>query len=225
MEAPKSSLAAKMAAIMGDVPTMIKAGNNTQQNYKYVTAEDVKAAVRPLFKKHRVALFSKILSVERTTSTNKNGTTIVNVVANMVFTLVDGDTGETMDCPWVGEANDTADKAVNKAATAGEKYWLTNTLMLSTSEPDADEEDIPTPARIEYISATRLDVLYGLGAAYYMTAWESTMGQFALFASDGRTERLNELTPDDGEFAIGHLTDELAKRKQPAAAQTDPQPA
>ncbi len=54
------TLAAKMAAIMGDLPTMIKNGQNVQQKYQYVTAEDVKAAIRPLLKKHKVALFAEM---------------------------------------------------------------------------------------------------------------------------------------------------------------------
>lgn len=145
-EATPKSLAAKMAAIMGEVPTMIKNGQNVQQKYQYVTAEDVKAAIRPLLKKHNVAIFSQMTDVQRESNINKNGSTVVTVVARMVFTLVDGDTGESQECAWYGEANDFADKAVNKAATAAEKYWLINTFLLSTSEPETDEETIEVPS-------------------------------------------------------------------------------
>jgi hypothetical protein len=83
-----------------------------------------------------------MLDVTRETSVNKNGTTVVTVIAKMCFTLVCGDTGECMDCIWYGEANDYADKACNKAATAATKYFLTNTFLLSTTEPESDEETI-----------------------------------------------------------------------------------
>src|SRR5688500_980868 len=96
------SLAAKMAAVMGDVPTMIKNGTNQQQRYQYVTAEDVKAAIRPLLKKHKLAVFSAMTDVQRETSVNKNQTTVVTVIAKMRFTVVCGETGESMACDWYG---------------------------------------------------------------------------------------------------------------------------
>jgi hypothetical protein len=119
-ETNPGNLAAKMARIMDEVPTMIKNGQNIQQRYDYVTAEDVKAAIRPLLARHGLALYSAMEDVKRETSINKNGTTVITVIARMRFTLVDADTGQREDCSWYGEANDYADKAVNKAATAAE---------------------------------------------------------------------------------------------------------
>jgi hypothetical protein len=140
------SLAAKMALVMGDAPTMIKNGQNVAQRYEYVTADDVKAAIRPLLKKHGIAVFSAMTDVTRETGTNKNGTHTVTVLAKMMFSLVCTETGECVNCEWYGEANDYADKAVNKAATAAEKYWLINTFLLSTTEPESDEETIEQAA-------------------------------------------------------------------------------
>ena len=142
----KKGLARKMSLIMGEVPTMIKDGQNVPQKYGYTTAEAVKAALRPLFRKHNVGFFAAITDVKRETSINRNSTTVVSVLAKMKFTLTDADTGESMECEWYGEANDYADKSVNKAATAATKYFLTNTFLLSTTEPEADEESIDTPS-------------------------------------------------------------------------------
>jgi hypothetical protein len=152
--AAQSALAVKMSLIMGSVPKMIKNGNNVAQHYSFVTAEDVKATIRPLLKKHGVALFSEMHDIQRATSTNKNGTTVVTVVVRMRFTLVDGESGESRSCEWIGEANDYADKAVNKAATAAEKYWLINTFLLSTSEvlQDADGISISIDERVRLAS-------------------------------------------------------------------------
>lgn len=139
------SLAAKMAAIMGDVATMTKDGTNQAQKYNFTTAEQVKAAIRPLLKKHNVALFASILDLQRDTAPTKSGGSVVMTIAKMCFTLVCGDTGEKMECVWFGEANDYADKGANKATTAATKYFLTNTFLLSTTEPESDEEEVPTP--------------------------------------------------------------------------------
>jgi hypothetical protein len=139
------SLAHKMALVMGDVPTMIKNGQNVQQKYAYVTADDVKAAIRPLLKKHKLAVFSAMLGVERTAGVTKGGGASMTTIAHMQFTLVCGDTGESMVCDWFGESTDYGDKSVNKAATAAEKYWIINTFLLSTTEPDADEDTMEVP--------------------------------------------------------------------------------
>jgi hypothetical protein len=136
------SLAHKMALVMGDVPTMIKNGQNVQQKYAYVTADDVKAAIRPLLKKHKLAVFSAMLGVERTAGVTKGGGASMTTIAHMQFTLVCGDTGESMVCDWFGESTDYGDKSVNKAATAAEKYWIINTFLLSTTEPESDEVTI-----------------------------------------------------------------------------------
>lgn len=139
------TLASKMAAIMGEVPTLIKGGTNTQQKYQFVTAEFIKAALRPLFVKHKIAIFSNVVELQRESVARSSGSPAVTVVAKMKFIIVCGDTGEKMECDWYGEAIDYGDKGVNKSTTAAEKYFLINTFMLSTTEPDSDSESPEAP--------------------------------------------------------------------------------
>jgi hypothetical protein len=211
-EQPKE-LAAKMAAIMGEVATMTKDGTNAAQKYNFTTAEQVKAALRPLFKKHKVALFANMLDVTRETSVNKNGTTVVTVIAKMCFTLVCGDTGERMDCIWYGEANDYADKACNKAATAATKYFLTNTFLLSTTEPESDEETIeqaaPTP-----ISKEQYDKINSLGKSVYGQGWATSAQSLIAFFTDDRTARAGEMTSDEAEQMFDRLTEIHAAKQE-----------
>lgn len=187
------SLAAKMAAIMGDVPTMIKNGQNIQQKYLYVTAEDVKAAIRPLLKKHKVAIFSSMVDVQRESAINRNNTAVVTVLAKMRFTIVCGETGETMECEWYGEANDYADKAVNKAATAAEKYWLINTFLLSTTEPESDEETVEA-ATSAPMSAEQYTAINTLGKALYNKEWTSMARELVHQFTRSRTLKATEMT-------------------------------
>jgi hypothetical protein len=201
------SLAAKMAAIMGDVPTMIKNGQNIPQKYLYVTAEDVKAAIRPLLKKHKVAVFSSMVDVQRDTAINRNNTTVVTVLAKMRFTVVCGETGETMECEWYGEANDYADKAVNKAATAAEKYWLINTFLLSTTEPDADEETIESAAPLP-MSAEQYTTISTKGKALYGNEWAKVAKELVHQFSTQRTFKATEMTEAEAEDLLRYLENE-----------------
>jgi hypothetical protein len=212
-EQPTKSLAARMVGVMGDVPTMIKTGRNVAQKYEYVTAEDVKAIVRPLLRKHGIAVFSEITDVQRETSVNKNGTLVVSVLVKMRFTLACAETGETMACEWYGEANDYADKAVNKGSTAAEKYFLISTFLLSTSEPDADEETIeqaaPTP-----ISKEQYDKINSLGKSVYGQGWATSAQSLIAFFTDDRTARAGEMTSDEAEQMFDRLTEIHAAKQE-----------
>ena len=219
MSNPPKSLAAKMAAIMNDVPTMIRNGQNQQQKYLYVTAEDVKASIRPLMSKHKVAMFANMLDVQRETSINKNQTLVVTVIAKMCFTLVCGETGEQMECIWFGEANDYADKAVNKAATAAEKYFLINTFLLSTTEPDADEVtiDSPPPAQVAPITADQYAAINALGKSLYVREWADEARELVHRFTDGQTRKASELTEAQAAAMYTHLQKEHAKLSGEAA--------
>ena len=208
------SLAAKMAAIMGEVPTMEKNGYNQQQKYGFVTAEDIKAFMRPLFRKYKIALFSSMVDVERTTAQNKNGNTVVTVVAKMLFTLVDGESGEEMECIWHGEANDYADKAVNKAATAAEKYWLINTFLLSTSEAESDEEEVKAPPPPNPRLALWKNI-NDMGTGLYGDAWTETRKELIARYAPGAVKP-GDITPEQMQAIWKHL--ERDAESDPAAA-------
>ncbi len=208
----RKSLAAKMAAIMGDVPTMIKNGQNIQQKYLYVTAEDVKAAIRPLLKKHKVAVFSSMVDVQRESAINKNNSVVVTVLAKMRFTLVCGETGETMECEWYGEANDYADKAVNKAATAAEKYWLINTFLLSTTEPESDEETVET-APPAPMTAEQYTAISALGKSLYHQEWTSMARELVRQFTGNRTPKATEMTEKEAIQLYTYLENEQQETK------------
>lgn len=64
-----------------------------------------------------------------------------------------------------------------------------------------------------------------LGKRYYRQTWNTAIAEFLLFITDGGTGSLDELTEQEAQKAVDYLWQELAKRKQPAAAQPDAQPA
>ena len=121
----------KMAAVMGHLERLPKRGVNKHFGYPYVTDSDVLDAVRKAMAEERVAFF---VSMDATATTPKGSSVLLSL------TFADGDTGAAKTIRWEGEAHDSQDKGINKAVTAGVKYCLLKTFLMSTgddSDPDA----------------------------------------------------------------------------------------
>jgi hypothetical protein len=153
-----------------------------------------------------------MLGVERTPGVTKGGGASMTTIAHMRFTLVCGETGETMACDWFGESTDYGDKSVNKAATAAEKYWLINTFLLSTTEPDADEETVihetPAPAPAPAMSTReQYTKINALGKSIYGQSWGSAATDLIHRHSAGKATKISEMTEDEAESLFDHLTE------------------
>jgi hypothetical protein len=65
------------------------------------------------------------------------------VTADMILTVLDGDTGEAWECKWLGCGQDAGDKGIYKALTGGYKYFLLQLFMIPTG--DDPEKDTRKP--------------------------------------------------------------------------------
>ena len=127
-----SGLYAKMAAVMGRLERIPKRGFNQHFKYEFVTDSDVLDAVRIAMAAEGVCLFVSMTGVQQ-----QDKRTIIN----FQFTFADGESGQSMPVAWVGEAIDTQDKGIAKAATSALKYCLLKTFLISTGdEPDTDSD-------------------------------------------------------------------------------------
>lgn len=143
-EAPKvepSRLAAKLAEVMAAVGAVPKKGHNDQFNYDFVREADVVEAVRAELAKRHVALVPRIVKVEDEARQTAKGNTLYVTRAEIVFTFLDGESGELLECPWVGYGSDTQEKGLYKALTGAKKYFLLTTFLLATG--DDPENDRP----------------------------------------------------------------------------------
>lgn len=137
------SLHSKMARVMGRMNTLRKDAKH-QQGWTYVSYGKVADAIREALAAENVAVYVGVKDVRQTVVQLRNSEGMrCNV--SMQFTFADGDSGAMCVMPWESEALDTgiADKGLNKAYTAGEKYLLMRTFLVSSSddvEPDADDE-------------------------------------------------------------------------------------
>lgn len=134
----KASLYAKMARVMAGLNSLPKDGTNPHFGYKFVEATAVADAVRKGMSEHGIAFFANMTGYGE-----KDGVLTVS----FEFTFADTTTGATTTHQWFGEAASRLksgardDKAINKAATAAEKYFLLKTFVISTGdEPDADRD-------------------------------------------------------------------------------------
>lgn len=140
-------LYAKMAQIMGAVQQIEKDQqmNAGQLNYKYVSDAAVYHKMRGLLIEHGLALFASMTDVQQqryVVGTDKFGNERdkFHTTARFEFTLVDSETGDAHTSVWYAESEDSADKGVNKCATAALKYWLLKTFIIPTGDdPDASD--------------------------------------------------------------------------------------
>lgn len=145
------SLASKLAAIGKEIGAVDKSGKNTQQNYNYIEYGVVAGRIRELFDKHHVIIIPNVDNIQQDEITNKYGGKGYHYILQMTFTLINGDDLEDReDATWAGEASDYGDKGINKAETAGTKYFLMR--LFNVSEKGEEEADSKSP---ESIAKTR----------------------------------------------------------------------
>ena len=128
----QASLFAKLARATGKLKKVPKTGYNTHFKYDFVTDGDVSDAIRPVLANEGVAFFASMQSARA----DGKKTTV-----DMVYTFADGETGATWSCNWTGEAIDSQDKGIAKAATSALKYFLLKTFVLSAGDPGDDSDN------------------------------------------------------------------------------------
>jgi len=135
-----TTLAQKIAKIMGEVKPFTKTGQNRGMNFKFVEVNEILLDVAPLFSKYEVIMFPT--SIEPTKiefGSTKTGGVSTHVFLNVTWEVTDG--RELIRVASFGEAIDTSDKASNKAQTAAEKQALQKLLLLANeSDNDSNNE-------------------------------------------------------------------------------------
>lgn len=145
--AAQAKLYAKLSRVMGKMGRIEKRGHNTHFNYDFVTSEDVVYTVRQALAEENVSFFPSIIGVEQVEVDTKTGTT-TKIKTRFQFVFADGETGATQVCYWEGEALDSQDKGISKAATSVVKYFLLKTFLIATGDepdPDSDGKNAPKP--------------------------------------------------------------------------------
>lgn len=129
---PQAAVAAKIAAIYGELRPLQKDGQNTHFKYNYATEAAVKSALLPLLAKHKLVFrFVKFSGVER----NGQKTTMT-----AHFEFICGESGAKEPVEMMVDVIEAQDKTFQKALTNAQKYALFGTFMLPTGDPADDSE-------------------------------------------------------------------------------------
>ena len=139
----KQSLASKLAAIGNEIGIIAKSGRNSQQNYDFIEYAVVSGKLRNLFDKYKISIIPQVDDYEVSEVQNKYGNVGYHYTLRMSFLIKDGDSDEEVERKWLSEAIDYGDKSINKAETAGAKYFYMR--LFNISEKGEKEADQDTP--------------------------------------------------------------------------------
>lgn len=159
----KSSIATKLAEIYGEISAMRREGKNSFHDYTYFTEDQLTATLRPKLASRNLVVLPNVTSVETKEITNSKGKPEQLTTVRMTHTIVDGDTGEQLECSSVGQGADPMDKGVYKALTGAMKYFLQKLFFITDqTDPEADQATdtranggVSKPAKEEKHTPTR----------------------------------------------------------------------
>lgn len=137
--APKS-LVTKLAEACNTVGGVAKKGRNEHQRYDYVKAADVAKAIRRELFKRNILLLADEKEVTQVDIQTISGNAMRQVTLKVEYRLHDGDSGQILTMTAFGVAMDSGDKAIWKAKTGAQKYFLRG-LGLIPDEKDDPEAD------------------------------------------------------------------------------------
>jgi hypothetical protein len=145
------TLAQKLVAAALAIETVEKDKRNTFHKYDYASIEAVVSAVRGELLQRGVLVLAGEAETQDRPRATREGESVVTTV-HLVFTLLDAETGERLEIPWLGRGDDPADKGVAKALTDARKSFLIQQLNLSRGEDtEAERRSVrdrqPDPGR------------------------------------------------------------------------------
>ncbi|SCM82572.1 ERF superfamily [uncultured Sporomusa sp.] len=132
-------IAGKIVKIMEECSVVKKNGTNDFHHYKYTTSADVLEKVNAALVKNKVASVVLPEVIDSGDVVTSRGNTEHLVTVKVTITLIDTESGESIQIAGTGSGQDGGDKAVMKAQTAAIKYAYLLSLAISTNDdPEAD---------------------------------------------------------------------------------------
>jgi hypothetical protein len=112
-------------------------GHNEFHKYRYPTIGQVRGHANRALAAAGVSIMPSVVRVGRSVRTSAQGKA-VQITAVELEILVSSEDGSYL-AHWTGESEDTGDKGIQKAASAGVKAWLAHTLLMPVGEEEDDE--------------------------------------------------------------------------------------
>lgn len=135
-----NKIAAKLSKVMAACHYVQKCGKNQFHNYKYAMAADVLEKVNNSLVENGLAAVVTPELIDFKDVTTAKGNTERLATVKTTITLIDSESGETLQLTGLGSGQDAGDKAVMKAQTASIKYaWMLSLQISTGDDPEADE--------------------------------------------------------------------------------------
>lgn len=142
-----NQIAKKVNLVMQEVEKVHKDGTNTFQRYKYVSEANVVAKLREAFVSHGlIAIPFMTLTEDIDAGATKQGTSQVRTNVEIVYQLMDIDSGQYLLTCVAGSGIDSGDKGIYKALTGANKYFLFKTFQIETSDDPEQPNQIDKEA-------------------------------------------------------------------------------
>lgn len=136
-----------LPVVMAGIGAIAKNGNNTHQNYRFRSIDDMYNKIQPVLAENKLFFVPQLLESKEEIFDNGNGKRSIRVSAKVKYTIY-ADDGSSIESVTQGEAIDTSDKATNKALTAAFKYMLIQVFCIAiTNQDDADKISPPIGAK------------------------------------------------------------------------------
>lgn len=119
--------------------------------YPYLSTDKILRTVAPLFSKHDIEL---VINYDQAEFNSDVGNLSAHWTVKLTVTLMDTESGESIDNTVYGEASDSLDKGLAKAQTYALKKWVTSFFLIS----DGIDTDVVVPSQPAFKKATDEEV-------------------------------------------------------------------
>lgn len=135
-------------ALLSEIRPVAKLHKNQQQGYEYRSIDDIYNVLQPIFAKYGLVCAVEVVDCKIQTHQGERKP-FFSAQITVLYTLMQaGQNGllRPVLCARIaGFAVDYSDKVVNKALANAHKYFLIQTFLLPTGEPDPDADYIEPP--------------------------------------------------------------------------------
>lgn len=142
----KQNLRIKLANVMKDCHYIQKIGKNNFHGYNYVTSADVLDKVNTALLNNGIITTVTPTLIDFREVTTAKGNVDKHATISVMISMIDIESGESVQISGIGSGQDSGDKAIMKAETAAIKYAYMLSFCIATGDdPEADDNtDINT---------------------------------------------------------------------------------
>jgi hypothetical protein len=128
----KLNIHQRILEVMSEISYIKKGDKKVNNQYTFISHDDVTAALHPLMVKHGITCLTSVL--DHSQDGNRTGVTI-----SLTFTNVD-DIRESVEVHGFGHGIDPQDKGAGKALSYAAKSLLLKTFMIETGDRDNEAD-------------------------------------------------------------------------------------